>query len=58
MAWHDVHNPSPSHTTADTPHLVRCYQDPYSRRATWEMLQQRREGRVLVLTTHFMVTLY
>jgi ABC-type multidrug transport system ATPase subunit len=36
---------------------VRCYQDPYSRRATWEMLQQRREGRVLVLTTHFMVSL-
>jgi len=28
--------------------------DPYSRRSTWEMLKQAKEGRVLVLTTHFM----
>jgi ATP-binding cassette subfamily A (ABC1) protein 3 len=29
--------------------------DPYSRRFTWEMLKQNKEGRVIVLTTHFMV---
>ena len=28
--------------------------DPYSRRATWELLQRKRAGRVIVLTTHFM----
>ena len=28
--------------------------DPYSRRSTWEMLQNNRQGRVIVLTTHFM----
>ena len=28
--------------------------DPYSRRSTWQILQNAREGRVLVLTTHFM----
>ena len=28
--------------------------DPYSRRSTWELLQNNREGRVMVLTTHFM----
>ena len=28
--------------------------DPYSRRATWEALQNARQGRVLLLTTHFM----
>ncbi|RLN50687.1 hypothetical protein BBJ28_00003089 [Nothophytophthora sp. Chile5] len=28
--------------------------DPYSRRFTWNLLQQRREDRVIVLTTHFM----
>ena len=28
--------------------------DPWSRRATWSMLQQSRAGRVMVLTTHFM----
>ena len=28
--------------------------DPYSRRSTWNILQSNREGRVIVLTTHFM----
>lgn len=28
--------------------------DPYSRRFTWNLLQQSRENRVIVLTTHFM----
>lgn len=28
--------------------------DPYSRRATWELLQRCKSGRVLLLTTHFM----
>ena len=28
--------------------------DPYSRRYTWNMLKDSREGRVIVLTTHFM----
>lgn len=28
--------------------------DPYSRRSTWQVLQNAREGRVLILTTHFM----
>jgi len=28
--------------------------DPYSRRSTWEILQNARAGRVIVLTTHFM----
>jgi ATP-binding cassette subfamily A (ABC1) protein 3 len=28
--------------------------DPYSRRATWELLRQKRHGRVILLTTHFM----
>eukprot|EP00735_Rhodelphis_limneticus_P009137 TRINITY_DN2560_c0_g1::TRINITY_DN2560_c0_g1_i1::g.19179::m.19179 TRINITY_DN2560_c0_g1::TRINITY_DN2560_c0_g1_i1::g.19179 ORF type:complete len:1829 (-),score=670.14,sp/Q84M24/AB1A_ARATH/37.15/0.0,ABC2_membrane_3/PF12698.2/1.1e-20,ABC2_membrane_3/PF12698.2/2.6e-40,ABC_tran/PF00005.22/8e-28,ABC_tran/PF00005.22/9.3e-22,AAA_21/PF13304.1/3.6,AAA_21/PF13304.1/0.00028,AAA_21/PF13304.1/1.1e+02,AAA_21/PF13304.1/0.00011,AAA_15/PF13175.1/1,AAA_15/PF13175.1/5.1e+02,AAA_15/PF13175.1/0.52,ABC2_membrane/PF01061 len=28
--------------------------DPYSRRFTWNVLQNNREGRVIVLTTHFM----
>ena len=28
--------------------------DPYSRRATWELLQRKRSGRVIVLTTHFL----
>jgi ATP-binding cassette, subfamily A (ABC1), member 3 len=28
--------------------------DPYSRRSTWQVLQNAREGRVMVLTTHFM----
>jgi len=30
--------------------------DPYSRRTTWEMLQKYKAGRVLLLTTHFMVS--
>jgi len=30
--------------------------DPYSRRSTWEMLQKYKAGRVVVLTTHFMVS--
>ena len=28
--------------------------DPYSRRFTWNVIKQHREGRVIVLTTHFM----
>ena len=28
--------------------------DPYSRRATWEVLQNAREGRIMVLTTHYL----
>jgi len=28
--------------------------DPFSRRATWQLLQRSREGRVIILTTHFM----
>ena len=28
--------------------------DPYSRRFTWNILQNNRQGRVIVLTTHFM----
>lgn len=28
--------------------------DPYSRRATWELLRRKRIGRVTLLTTHFM----
>lgn len=28
--------------------------DPYSRRATWELLQKAKVGRVILLTTHFM----
>ena len=28
--------------------------DPYSRRATWNIIRGAREGRVVVLTTHFM----
>jgi ATP-binding cassette subfamily A (ABC1) protein 3 len=30
--------------------------DPYSRRSTWNILQSNREGRVIILTTHFMGT--
>jgi len=28
--------------------------DPYSRRFTWNVIRQHKEGRVVVLTTHFM----
>lgn len=28
--------------------------DPYSRRATWDMLRTAREGRTTILTTHFL----
>ena len=28
--------------------------DPYSRRSTWELLKRAKQGRVIVLTTHFM----
>jgi ABC-type multidrug transport system ATPase subunit len=28
--------------------------DPYSRRSTWQILQNAREGRVIIMTTHFM----
>lgn len=30
--------------------------DPYSRRFTWNIIRQHKEGRVVVLTTHFMVS--
>ena len=26
--------------------------DPYSRRSTWQMLKNAREGRILIMTTH------
>jgi ABC-type multidrug transport system ATPase subunit len=26
--------------------------DPYSRRATWDLLRRAKQGRVMVLTTH------
>lgn len=32
--------------------------DPYSRRFTWSVIRQHREGRVIVLTTHFMVSIF
>ncbi|MFN3496663.1 MAG: ABC transporter A family member, partial [Hydrogenophaga sp.] len=28
--------------------------DPYSRRSTWSVIQNNRQGRIIVLTTHFM----
>ncbi len=28
--------------------------DPYSRRATWDLLRKKRRGRIILLTTHFM----
>lgn len=28
--------------------------DPYSRRATWDLLRQKRHGKIILLTTHFM----
>jgi hypothetical protein len=28
--------------------------DPYSRRFTWNLIKRHREGRIIVLTTHFM----
>ncbi|GMH76285.1 hypothetical protein TL16_g07027 [Triparma laevis f. inornata] len=28
--------------------------DPYSRRSTWDLIRKKKEGRVVVLTTHFM----
>ena len=28
--------------------------DPAARRQTWDILQQYREGRTIILTTHFM----
>lgn len=28
--------------------------DPYSRRHMWSLLKQRKEGKVILLTTHFM----
>ena len=28
--------------------------DPFSRRSTWELIRKKKEGRVIVLTTHFM----
>lgn len=31
--------------------------DPYSRRFTWNVIRQHREGRIVVLTTHFMVSI-
>ena len=28
--------------------------DPWSRRSTWDIIKSFREGRIIVLTTHFM----
>ena len=28
--------------------------DPYSRRAIWELLNQSKKGRTIILTTHYM----
>lgn len=28
--------------------------DPYARRATWDLLIKHKEGRTILLTTHFM----
>eukprot|EP00966_Prymnesium_polylepis_P145776 3367469-Prymnesium_polylepis.1 len=28
--------------------------DPHSRRAIWQLLREQREGRTIVLTTHFL----
>ena len=28
--------------------------DPYSRRQLWNLLKSQRQGRIMVLTTHFM----
>lgn len=28
--------------------------DPYARRATWDLLVKHKEGRTIMLTTHFM----
>ncbi len=28
--------------------------DPYARRATWDLLLKHKEGRTILLTTHFM----
>ena len=28
--------------------------DPYSRRHLWSLLKERKQGRVILLTTHFM----
>ena len=30
--------------------------DPYSRRSTWNIIQRNKKGRVILLTTHFMVS--
>lgn len=32
--------------------------DPYSRRSTWNTLRGARQGRCMILTTHFMVSQY
>ncbi|RYY36222.1 ATP-binding cassette domain-containing protein, partial [archaeon] len=41
-----------AHAPARPPALAGM--DPYSRRSTWQILQNNRAGRVMVLTTHFM----
>ena len=28
--------------------------DPYARRSTWDLIKKKKEGRVIVLTTHIM----
>lgn len=28
--------------------------DPYARRATWDLLSKHKQGRTILLTTHFM----
>jgi ABC-type multidrug transport system ATPase subunit len=32
--------------------------DPHSRRLIWDLLQRKKQGRVVLLTTHFMVSSY
>jgi ABC-type multidrug transport system ATPase subunit len=32
--------------------------DPYSRRSTWQILQNAREGRVIVVSTHALLVCY
>lgn len=41
----------PVRTPADEP---TSGMDPYSRRFTWNVIRQHREGRVIILVTHFM----
>lgn len=33
---------------------MACNASLYSRRFTWDLIRKHREGRVIILTTHFM----